>query len=371
MKMKDLKKKINNEVLNNGFDVLGFTKVHVNKEIGKNYSEFLKNNYHGEMKWLERHYEKKINPRLIWSDVKTILVVGQNYAPNENPLKYNRERNKANISVYARNHDYHKIMQDKLLNIQSWLKNELKMQSKVFVDTSPILEKYFAEKANLGWQGKHTNLVSKKYGSWLFLGEIFLPIDIEDKYEEQGDCGTCEKCLDICPTNAFLGNNKIDARKCISYLTIEHKGPIPMTLRKKIGNKVYGCDDCLSICPWNKFSTETKEDKLNSNKSLSNLDFFLNFNKQKFEAYFSESPVKRIGWERFLRNIIIATGNSQNISLIDSLYPHLKNDYPIIRGSCVWSLFQLLCRKEKNKLRRKLLLEEKNEYVIYELRMNS
>ncbi len=369
MKMKDLKKRISNEILNRGFDVVGFSNIKIDSRTKSNYLNFLKNNYHGEMKWLERHYSKKINPKLIWNDVKTILVVGQNYSPLSNPLKLNSKKNKANISVYASNEDYHIVIKEKLKKIQCWLKNKLKLESRIFVDSSPILEKYFAQKANLGWQGKHTNIVSKKFGSWLFLAEIFLPVEIYETEKEQDNCGTCNKCIDVCPTNALLKNNIIDARKCISYLTIEYKGPIPLSLRKKIGNKVYGCDDCLSICPWNKFSTEAIEKKLTSNEKLNDLDFFLNFNKKKFDEYFHNSPIKRIGWIRFLRNIIIATGNSENKNLVNYLFQHLENENSIIRGSCVWSLSQLLDKKSKNQLKDVLFLKEKNQYVLYELNL--
>ena len=340
MKMEELKKKLQKRIYDLGFDVIGFSKPYVEKKTRRKYLEFLDNNFHGDMKWLERHYQKKINPRKIWDKVETILVVGLNYAPKNNPISNNLYKNQANISVYACNHDYHTIIKEKLKKIQLWLKNDQNIDSKYFVDSSPILEKYFAEKANLGWQGKHTNIVSKKFGSWLFLAELFLPIKIHDFHNKIEGCGSCTKCLDDCPTNA-LENNQIDSKKCISYLTIEYRGPIPRSLRKKIGNKVYGCDDCLSVCPWNKFSIETNEQKLmsvNSNKSLS---FFLNFNEETFKKFFYNSPIKRIGWIRFLRNIIIASGNSNDKKLTKYLYKYLYHENSIIRGSCIWSLFEL------------------------------
>ncbi len=368
MKMEELKKKLKKKIFSLGFDVFGFTNAKVSFDAKKNYLEFLNKNYHGEMKWLERHYEKKINPKKVWEKVETIIVIGQNYTPNINPLKFNQNKKTANISVYAQNHDYHNIINEKLLKIQNWLIKEFNIPSKAFVDTSPVMEKYFAQEAKIGWQGKHTNIVSKEFGSWLFLAEIFLPIKIEEEKQELNNCGTCTQCLEICPTNAILEDNVIDARKCISYLTIEYKGPIPLSLRKKIGNKVYGCDDCLSICPWNKFSSVTKEKRLLKKGFNKNLSFFLNFNEDKFNQYFLHSPIKRIGWIRFLRNIIIASGNSDDKKLIKYLIKLLKNNNPIIRGSCVWALFQLLEKKDKEKIKKKLS-NETNGYVLFELSM--
>ena len=230
------------------------------------------------------------------------------------------------------------------------------------------MEKYFAQKSKIGWQGKHTNIVSKEFGSWLFLAEIFLPIKIKEEDNLIDNCGTCTKCIDICPTDAILGDNIIDARKCISYLTIEYRGPIPQSLRKKMGNKVYGCDDCLSVCPWNKFSKETNEKKFTNDNFNRDLLFFLNFSETKFKNYFLNSPIKRIGWIRFLRNVLIASGNSKDKNLIKAIYYHLDNCNPIIRGSCIWSLSQLLNNKEIRLLRNKLK-NEKNKYVLFELDM--
>ncbi len=371
MKMKDLKKKIKTKIYKIGFDIVTFSRPYVDSETKKRYLEFLHKNYHGDMRWLERHYEKKIDPKKVWEEVETIAIVGHNYTPKDNPLKLNCNKDLANISVYAQNEDYHDIISEKLRNFKSWLFNNFCIESKIFVDSSPILEKYFAQKTKIGWQGKHTNIVSKTYGSWLFLSEIFLPIKIISNEESIDNCGTCNQCQDICPTNALSKSYKIDARKCISYLTIEHKGPIPISLRKKIGNKVYGCDDCLSICPWNKFSPESNEKKYKSKGINKNLSYYLDFDEQKFNEFFVNSPIKRIGWNRFLRNIIIATGNSKNRNLIKYLKKHLENQCSIIRGTCIWALFQLINNKEKKEIKYKILKYEKNSYVLYELNMTS
>ncbi len=368
--MKDFKKIITQEIINHGFDTIGFSKPLVDQKTKKRYQDFLNKNYHADMKWLVRHYEKKVNPKKIWEKVKTIIVIGQNYAPGENPLYLNHNKNLANISVYAGNEDYHVIMKDKLSKIKLWFQNKFNIETKIFVDTSPILEKYFAEKAGLGWQGKHTNIVSKEFGSWLFLAEIFLPIEIVEKKKILDGCGSCTKCLDICPTNALLDNYKIDSRRCISYLTIENKGPIPLSLRKRIGNKIYGCDDCLSICPWNKFSIKTSEQKLLS-KNKNRLLFFLKFNEKKFKNYFQNSAIARIGWVRFLRNVIIASGNSENKNLIKYIYKHINNKSSLVRGSCVWALFQLVDERNKIRLKNIIIKDEKNKYVLYELGMVS
>ena len=364
--MEELKKKLKKKILSQGFNVFGFANPKIEKSTKENYANFLNKNYHGEMKWLERHYEKKVNPKELWNEVETVLVIGQNYSPGINPLKFNLDKSKANISVYAQNYDYHNVIREKLILIQEWLMDEFHINSKIFVDSSPVMEKYFAQKANIGWQGKHTNIVSKEFGSWLFLAEIFLPIKISSDSELQDNCGSCNKCIDICPTNAILDDNIIDARKCISYLTIEYRGPIPRSFRKKIGNKIYGCDDCLSICPWNKFSKPTDEKKLKKNDFNKDLLFFLNFDEEKFKEYFLYSPIKRIGWIRFLRNVIIASGNSKNKILVKAIYNHLNNSNPIIRGSCVWSLLELQSNDEIEFLRNKLK-NEKNKYVLFEL----
>ena len=315
-----LKEKIKQKALSLGFDTIGYTKPNVDDDTKKKYKEFLEKKFHGEMNWLERHYEKKIDPKIIWCEVQTIIVLGLNYGPQQNPLSKNNFKQIANSSVYANNKDYHQVIRDKLKLMQIWFKNELKIDSKLFVDTSPLLEKYFAKKTNIGWQGKHTNLVSKEFGSWLFLAEIFLPIKLDIDKDSIDNCGNCRKCLEICPTGALVDEYKIDARKCISYLTIEYKGPFPQNIRKKIGNRIYGCDDCLSICPWNKFSTPTNNLDFLSSKNEKELSFFLNFNEKKFRSYFKESPIIRIGWVSFMRNIVIASGNSGEKSLISHFY---------------------------------------------------
>ena len=355
-----------------GFQLVGFTNPIINKKDKQRYKVFLDKNFHGEMNWLKKQYEFKSNPNKLWKNVKTILILGINYAPKENPKKFNNENNKGNISVYARNKDYHTVIKKKLFVLQKYLDDEFSIKSKCFVDSSPVLEKALAQYAGLGWIGKHTNLVSKEIGSWFFLSEIFLSEKIEEDNSEINNCGNCNSCLDSCPTEAFDSEYKLDTRKCISYLTIEHKGVFPMSLRKKIGNKIYGCDDCLSVCPWNKFSEITSEKDFLAKKVLTNpeLKKFLILKECNFDFFFQKSPIKRIGWVRFMRNVIIASGNSQNKDLVAYLIKFLDSKYPILRGATIWSLRQLIAIKDFNNLKKKFILKEKNSYVKFEWEYN-
>ena len=365
--MKNFKGIIEKKILSLGFDKVGFCRPEVDHVTKRNYLNFLNKKYHGDMDWLEKHYEKKIDPKKIWPEVKTILVQGTNYSPSSNPIMINKKKTVGNISAYAKNEDYHKVLKNSLLMFKTWLLRKYSIDSLVFVDTSPILEKYFAEKCGMGWQGKHTNLVSKKYGSWLFLSIIFLPVELEVSSHAKASCGSCTDCLKICPTGALISENKIDARKCISYLTIEYKGSFPMSVRNKIGNKIYGCDDCLSVCPWNKFSEKTQKQEFIQTSSDSKLSFFLQFDKEFFLKFFEKSPIRRIGFESFLRNVIVASGNSKSLKLVRYIQMQLNNPSPIIRGASIWALGQILSKNEKKKMKKALLSKETNEYVIFEL----
>lgn len=366
--MIDKKKAISDKAKEIGFDVIKFTKPEINNLDKKHLKKFLEKNHHGQMKWLERHYEKKINPKKVWNEVKTIVILGTNYGSKNNPLEYNLNKDLGNISIYARNIDYHVVIKKKLLILKKWLVKKFGINSKIFIDTSPIFEKSLAQQSGLGWHGKHTNIVSKEFGSWLFLSEIFISTKINIDNKEQDNCGTCNDCIKICPTKAFKKNYELDSRKCISYLTIEHKGPFPVSLRKKIGNKIYGCDDCLSICPWNKFSKETKiNDFIEDNQSTnSKLSFFLKFNEEKFTEFFGNSSVKRIGWVSFLRNVLIASGNSKNKTLVKLIEPLLVNKNPLIRGTAIWSIRQLIDKKKFKEIKKNYFHSEDNRYVLFE-----
>ena len=363
--MNDLKNNIRKKINDLGFDFVSFTKPVIDKETKLKFKTFLDKNYHGDMKWLERHYEKKNEPRKLWDEVKTVVVIALNYSPKYNPILKNDKNDFANISVYAGNEDYHKVIYDKLNDFKVWFKKEYNLESKIFVDSAPLMEKYFAKMSNIGWQGKHTNIVSKKFGSWLFLSEIFLSIEIQADVKSSDNCGSCTNCLDICPTNALYDSYKIDARKCISYLTIEYKGPIPISLRKKIGNKVYGCDDCLAVCPWNKFTLPTKKYEF-INKNEKYLNFFLEFDEIKFNKYFKKSPIKRIGWVSFMRNVILVCGNSRLPEFIYKLKKFLDNRNPIIRGITIWAINELM-EGDIKEVFKKIKEIEKNKYVLFEL----
>ncbi len=367
--MNNKKRIISKKAFELGFHSIGFTKPKINDINQKNYKNFINKGLHGQMSWMARHYEKKINPKKVWNEVKSILVLGINYSPGFNPLKDNEIKTNANISVYARNQDYHLVINKRLNQFKEWFALKFNIEVKTFIDTAPIFEKPLAQKSGIGWQGKHTNIVSKEYGSWLFLSEIFLPLNLTENMEAEDNCGKCNDCIKVCPTDAFISENKIDARKCISYLTIEHKGPFPMSLRKKIGNKVYGCDDCLSVCPWNKFSKITNIPELTSKIVLKSpkLLTFLYFNEEKFKFFFKSSPIKRIGWVSFIRNILIASGNSKSRALSKRVKFYISDQNPIIRGTAIWAYGQLSNKFERKKIKEQNINKEQNKYVLYEI----
>jgi len=362
---KKMKKEIILESKRLGFDAIGFAKPNFKNEVKRNLDDFFNNNYHGEMDWLKRNKTRRESPKNIWSNVKTIISLGINYGPDDDPLKLIKEKDLGNISVYARGEDYHKIIKKNLKIFGSWIVNKLNCEIKIFVDTAPVLEKNIAELAGLGWQGKHTNLVSKDFGSWLFLAEIFVDRNIEIDLPQEDNCGTCNKCQDICPTEAFTKEYKLDARKCISYLTIEHKSQIPIQYRKKIGNRIYGCDDCLAICPWNKFAKKSKEIRFTTKEKIS--DFSLSklskLGDKTFREFFSGSPIKRIGRDRFLRNVMIAIGNSGKRSLSKETIMKISDKSPLVRGAAIWATRNLLDDAEIKDIKEKSLNKERDNSV--------
>ena len=345
------------------FDVCKITDAKLPLSAALRLKEFIDSGFHGEMKWMEDTFERRKSPINLWGEAKSAIILGLNYGPKTNPLEKNKYKNIGNISVYAQGKDYHNLIKGRLKVLSSKLISKLntknKIKIKVFVDTAPIMEKPLAEKAGLGWQGKHTNLVSRDFGSWLFLGVILINKSLEYDAPENNNCGSCNKCIAICPTNAFDAPNKLDATKCISYLTIENKDIIPKKYRVAIGNKVFGCDDCLAICPWNKYAKKTKEIKFNDNKFNFDLLKLLKLSDQDFRNEFSGSPIKRIGRDRFIRNCCIATGNSKNEKLVPSLINLLMNDKSsLVRGAAVWAVQQI-----GNK---KILLKTKIQHLNFE-----
>jgi len=317
------------------------------------------------MRWMEETAERRSAPRALWPEVRSILVLGMNYAPDSDPLAILQQRDKAGISVYARNRDYHDVVKGKLKQLAGKLAARAACAVKVFVDTAPVMEKPLAQRAGLGWQGKHSNLVSRDFGSWLFLGLIFTDLDLPPDAPETDHCGSCRKCLDICPTDAFPAPYQLDARRCISYLTIEHKGAIPAQLREKMGNRIYGCDDCLAVCPWNKFAETAAEAKLRARADLIAPDLarLADLDDAGFRALFSGSPVKRIGRDRFLRNVMIAVGNSGARRLVGVAERRLDDDSPLVRAMAVWALGRLLGRKDFLALAARRAGQERDEDV--------
>ncbi|WP_136657721.1 tRNA epoxyqueuosine(34) reductase QueG [Nitratireductor sp. XY-223] len=305
---------------------------------------YLEAGRHGTMTWMEETRDRRCDPRVLWPHTRSILMLGMNYGPDRDPLEVLARRDRAAISVYAQNRDYHDLIKGRLKGIAGRFAARAGADVKVFVDTAPVMEKPLAEKAGVGWQGKHSNLVSRDFGSWLFLGSIFTTKVLPPDPPESDHCGSCRACLDICPTDAFPAPYQLDARRCISYLTIEHKGPIPHEFRAAMGNRIFGCDDCLAVCPWNKFASDAREAKLRARDDLKapRLADLAGLDDAAFRALFSGSPVKRIGRNRFIRNVLIACGNSADPSLADICRRNLDDDSPEVRGAAVWALSRLL-----------------------------
>lgn len=333
-----------------GFDLCRITSADSIPLAPDRLSEFLANGYHGTMGWMEETQARRASPKTLWADVRCVVMFGLNYGPDEDPRGLLSQPDKAAISVYARNRDYHDVIKGRLKEIATRFAARAGEDVKVFVDTAPVMEKPLAEAAGLGWQGKHTNLVSRSHGSWLFLGSMFTTAYLCLDEPERDHCGSCRACLDACPTSAFPAPYKLDARRCISYLTIEHKGPIPLEFRPLIGNRIYGCDDCLAACPWNKFAASANEMKLQARDDLKAPDiaFFLTLDDAAFRSFFSGSPVKRIGRNRFIRNVLIAAGNSGMSEFIEQCQILVQDEAPEVRGMAVWALSRLMDRPSFN-----------------------
>jgi len=326
-----------------GFDAIAVTLPDSVAQAAKGLAEFVAAGRHGTMEWLAETAARRGDPRTLWPEVRSVVMLAMNYGPDRDPLELLARPDRAAISVYARHRDYHDVIKGRLKEIAQKLASRSGADVKVFVDTAPVMEKPLAQAAGLGWQGKHTNLVSRTFGSWLFLGSIFTTAELAPDEAESDYCGSCRACLDICPTGAFPAPYQLDARRCISYLTIEHKGPIPHEFREAIGNRIYGCDDCLAACPWNKFASEASEAKLRARDDLQEprLANLLTLDDATFRTLFSGSPVKRIGRERFIRNVLIAVGNSVEPSLAPIVADLLVDPSPLVRGAAVWALARL------------------------------
>jgi epoxyqueuosine reductase len=344
---------------------VGVTDPDAIADAARHFHAFLAAGAHGEMDWLAAHPERRADPRVLWAGVRSVIMLGVNYGPDENPLAILQQRTRGAISVYAQGDDYHDLIKKRLKALARWLVATAGGEVKVFVDTAAVMEKPLAQAAGLGWQGKHTNLVSREFGSWLFLGAIFTTSDLPREQADTDHCGSCQACLDICPTAAFPAPYKLDARRCISYLTIENKGPIPHEFRKAIGNRIYGCDDCLAVCPWNKFAQAGRETKLAARDELRapSLADLADLDDAAFRARFTKSPVKRIGRGRFIRNVLIAVGNSGDGTLAVKAKRLLDDENPLVRGAAVWALSQLMGREEFEALAADAICTESDETV--------
>lgn len=331
---------------------LGFTRPHIvdlstfGPEAGEGLKHAVSAGHHGSMAWLAETAFRRSHPQNLWSEAKSAVIFGMNYGPETDPMITLQEPSVGTISVYARGRDYHDIMKGRLKELAGLLARDTGEDVKVFVDTAPLMEKPVAMAAGLGWQGKHTNLVSREFGSWLFIGSILSAANLTPTPPELDHCGSCRACLDVCPTDAFPSAYKLDARRCISYLTIEHAGPVEEGLRAKMGNRIYGCDDCLAVCPWNKFAQIGREAKLAAREDLNapNLSELANLGETEFRKRFAGSPIKRIGWARFIRNVLYAIGNSADPSLKLIAEAYIDHKDPVVADAAKWAVLQLSSR---------------------------
>lgn len=360
---------LNLEATKLGFDVVAVADPAAIPLARERLADYVAHGRHGSMEWLAETQERRSDPRGLWPDVSSVIMLAMNYGPDEDPLELLQRKDRAGISVYARHRDYHDVIKGRLKELAQKFASRSGADVKVFVDTAPVMEKPLAEAAGIGWQGKHTNLVSREFGSWLFLGSIFTTAALTPDAQNSGQCGSCRACLDICPTGAFPAPYQIDARRCISYLTIENKGPIPYEFRRAIGNRIYGCDDCLAACPWNKFAQKASEAKLVAREDLREpkIADLLALDDAAFRTLFSGSPVKRIGRDRFIRNVLIAAGNSGDGSLVSQVRELARDPSPLVRGSAVWAMAQLCSGEDLTTALDALRIGEEDASVIAEI----
>jgi epoxyqueuosine reductase len=366
-----LRDEIRAEAIRLGFDTCGFASASDAWPNGGWLREFVAEGFHGAMGWMEETLDRRSHPTAMWQDAATAVVLGVNYGPEHDPLLALEDPTRAAISVYAQGDDYHEVIKKRLKALARWMHGRFGGEVKVFVDTAPLMEKPLAQRAGLGWQGKHTNLVSRQFGSWLFLGSVLTTLDLPADPPERDHCGSCRACLDICPTNAFPAPHRLDARRCISYLTIELSGPIPVEFRPALGNRIYGCDDCLAACPWNKFARAASEMKLQAREDLKEpaIAELLTLDDPTFRTFFSGSPVKRIGRDRFVRNVLIAAGNSGDAAFVDQCRLLSADPAPVVRAMAVWALSRLLEAGEFARFAAQRPKDESDSDVLNEWRL--
>ena len=351
-----------------GFDAVGFAPAALSDQAKRDFAAYLAQGCHGDMGWLAAKADRRRDPRVLWPEARSVVVLGCNYGPAHDPLAALARRDRGAVSVYAQGRDYHDLVKKRLKRLARWMSEELGAGVKVFVDTAPVMEKPLAARAGLGWQGKHTNMVSRDFGSWLFLGEVYTTLVLAPDRPGEDLCGSCRRCLEVCPTKAFLDPYRLDARRCISYLTIEHKGHIDRQFRAAMGNRIYGCDDCLAVCPWNKFARPTVEPALKPRAALTapRLEALALLDDAAFRALFSGSPIKRLGRDRFLRNVLIALGNSGDAGsrrVVESL---LRDASPLVRAMAVWALGRLGPDQRFGRLRDRHMADETDPAVLQE-----
>jgi len=349
----------------------GFASVHVTTaslpaEVGARLAEFVAKGRAGDMSWLAETAPRRASPDAMWPQARSAIILTMNYGPDHDPMDNLAATGHGNISVYARGRDYHDVIKGRLKQLAGQFAAKSGAAVKVFVDTAPLMEKPLAAQAGAGWQGKHTNLVSRWHGSWLFLGTILTDAALPPDAAETDHCGSCTRCLDICPTDAFPAPYRLDARRCISYLTIEHKRQIPREFRAAIGNRIFGCDDCLAVCPWNKYAARAAEAKFHGPDQMPRLADLLALDDTAFRKMFAGGPVRRAGHDRFLRNVLVAAGNSGDAVLVPAVEAHLRHDSPLVRGMAVWALSRLLDKKSYRELALRYLPDENEKSVIAE-----
>jgi len=362
-----LKQRIRAQATALGFAVVRFAAADADPRLARDLAAFLADGRQGDMDWLAHNSDRRAGPRAIWPAVESVIVLGENYGPTADPRAGLDDPLRGTIAVYARGRDYHDVMKRKLKALARWLVETESAEVKIFVDTAPVMEKPLAQRAGVGWQGRHTNLVSRDFGSWLFLGEIFTSLNLPPDAAEVDHCGTCHDCEPACPTGA-LADGKIEPRLCISYLTIEHKGHIPPALRPKFGNRIYGCDDCLAVCPWNKFAAPASELAYAARPGLDSpvLAELARLDDTEFRAHFAGSPIKRTGRDRFLRNVLIAIGNSSRPELGTVAAERLEDASPLVRAMAVWAVGRLLPTNERDRLAKQYSPNEVDAAVLAE-----
>jgi epoxyqueuosine reductase len=342
--MASLKARIFDKAAELGFSACGIARADAVPEAGERLREWIAAGHHGEMGWMEARAEQRASPQGLWQDAKSVIALAMSYAPATDPLALAEAKDRGRISVYAQGADYHKVVKKALKAMGRWLADEAGCQLKVFVDTAPVMEKPLSAAAGIGWQGKHTNLLSREHGSWLFLGVIYTTLELEPDEPAEPHCGSCTRCIEACPTRAITSPDQIDARRCISYLTIEHAGPIPHEFREAIGNRIYGCDDCLAVCPWNRFAAAAQANIAFAPRAelvAPSLADLLALDDVSFRELFLGSPIKRIGVARMTRNCLIAAGNCGDPALRPAVERHLNSDDPVVADAAKWALERL------------------------------